>query len=158
MMMTTLKMKMKNTGSHGSDKGVGDNKSAAGSRLHQEGEEGGGMMMMMLMMMIHWHRQEGQEKFHKKSSFSKGEDTHRGGKTVAFDKFPKTSRRTSRSLPGRLLWRLQERDLGGECSLCHFAYLGRVVLEVATLRSAVLEIETLRSAVLEEETLRSEST
>ena len=37
---------MNNAGSHGGDKGVGDDKSAAGSRLHQEGEEGGGMMMI----------------------------------------------------------------------------------------------------------------
>ena len=48
-MMTTLKMKIDNTGSHGSDKGVGDNKSAAGSRLHQEGEEGGGMMLIVMV-------------------------------------------------------------------------------------------------------------
>ena len=80
--------------------------------------------------------------------FSKGEDTHRGGKTFACNKFPKTARGAPCSLPGRILWWLQERNLGGECSLNNFEALLEVQaisIDTSQIREHVdgTDLETL---------------
>ena len=59
------------------------------------------MMMMMTMIMIVMMMMTMKTRF--SNLFSKGEDTHRGGKTVACNKFPKTAWGAPCSLPGRVL-------------------------------------------------------